>query len=82
MSSSVLHDRIPFSCIYPDEPTFFFVLRVFGSTCFIQNLQPGLDKLESKSIKCVFVVIHELRNMCFDPVYCKFYTFTDVTFFK
>jgi len=34
MSSSVLQDKIIFSCLYPEKPTIFFVARVFGSICF------------------------------------------------
>jgi len=55
LSSSVLQNKISFSCMYPDKPTFSIVHRVFDSTYFVQNLQPGLDKLKPIAIKCVFV---------------------------
>jgi len=51
----MLHDKIQFSCMYSDKPNFSVVLCVFGSTYFIQNLQPGLHKLEPRGIKCVRV---------------------------
>ena len=50
MPFSVLHDRTLFSCMYPDTPIFSVIPRVFGSTYFVQNLQPGLDKLEPRAI--------------------------------
>ena len=55
MSPFVPHDKIPFHCLFSDKPTFSVVPRVFGSTCFIQNLKPRLDKLEPRAIKCVFI---------------------------
>jgi len=54
MSSIVLHDKIFFSRFILIN-LFFIVPRVFDSTCFLQNLQPDLDKLEPRTIKCVFV---------------------------
>ena len=50
MLSPVLHDRIPFSCMYSDKPTFSVISLVFGSIYFVQNLQPELDKLELRAI--------------------------------
>ena len=84
MSSSVLHDRIPFSGMYPDKPTFFVAPRAFSSTCFVQNLQPGLDKLESRAIKCVFVCYSQTQKgyRYFAPVHHKFCTSIDVTLFE
>jgi len=83
MSSSLLHDRILFSCIYPDKPTFSVVPCVFSSTCFAQNLQPTLDKLEPRAIKCVFVDYSPQKGYrCFDHIHCEFYTYADVTFFE
>ena len=35
MPSSVLHDRIPISFMYPDKPTLSVVPLVFGSTCVL-----------------------------------------------
>ena len=44
-----------FSCLFPNKPSFFMTSRVFGCTCFVQDLSPGLHKLSPTSIKCVFV---------------------------
>ena len=32
--SSVLHDQIPHSLLFPDQPLYFLPPRVFGCTCF------------------------------------------------
>ena len=44
MSSFVPHNKIPFSCMYPDKYIFSVVPRVFGSTCYVRNLQSSLNK--------------------------------------
>ena len=36
--------------------------RVFGSTCFVHNMSPGLDKLSARSIKCVFLGYHRSQK--------------------
>ena len=55
MSSSVIDKISPFSCIYPNKTSFSMTLRIFGCTCFVQDLSSGLDKLSPRFIKCVFV---------------------------
>ena len=46
MPSSVLNKRSLFSCLYANKIPFSMTPRVFGCTCFIQDLSPGLDKLD------------------------------------
>ena len=41
MPSSVLHDQIPHSLLFPDQPLYFLPPRVFGCTCFVHILTPG-----------------------------------------
>ena len=55
MPSSVLKNTIHHSIIFPHEPFHPLPLRVFGSTCFVHNFNPGLDKLSPRSHKCVFL---------------------------
>ena len=55
MSSSVLHDQIPHSIIFPNQPLFCLPPRVFGCVCFVHILTPGQDKLSAKATKCVFL---------------------------
>ena len=40
MPSSVLHDQIPHSLIFPEQPLYFLPHRVFGCTCFVHILTP------------------------------------------
>ena len=40
MSSSVRNGIILFTCIYPNGSVFFMAPRVFGCTCFVQDLSP------------------------------------------
>ncbi|RVW82293.1 Retrovirus-related Pol polyprotein from transposon RE1 [Vitis vinifera] len=49
MPSSVLHDQIPHSLLFPDQPLYFLPPRVFGCTCFVHILTPGQDKLSAQS---------------------------------
>ena len=40
MPSSVLHDQIPHSLLFPDQ-RLYILPRVFGCTCFVHILTPG-----------------------------------------
>ena len=55
MPSSVLHDRIPHSLLFPNQPLYSLPPRVFGCTCFVHILIPGQDKLSAKTAKCIFL---------------------------
>ena len=55
MPSSVLHDQIPHSIIFPNQPLFCLPPCVFGFVCFVHILTPGQDKLLAKATKCVFL---------------------------
>ena len=37
MPSSVLHDQISHSLLFPDQPLYFLPPRVFGCTCFVYS---------------------------------------------
>jgi len=41
MPSSVLDKISSFSCLYPNKTPFSMIPRVFGCTCFVQDLSPG-----------------------------------------
>ena len=53
MSSSVLHDRIPHSILFPNQPLFRLPPHVFGCVCFVHILTPGQDKLSTKATTCL-----------------------------
>ncbi|RVW45079.1 Retrovirus-related Pol polyprotein from transposon RE2 [Vitis vinifera] len=48
MPSSILHDQIPHSLIFPTQPLYFLPPCVFGCTCFVHTLTPGQDKLSAR----------------------------------
>jgi len=58
-------------------------LRVFGHTCFVQDLSPESEKLSPQSIKCVFIGYSRTQKgyQCYDPFTRKYFV-TDVTFFE
>ena len=55
MPSSILHDQIPHSILFPNHPLFCLPPRVFGCVCFVHILTPGQDNLSAKATKCVFL---------------------------
>ena len=40
MSSSISHDQIPYSILFPNQPLFCLPPRVFGYVCFVHILTP------------------------------------------
>ncbi|RVW28583.1 Retrovirus-related Pol polyprotein from transposon RE1 [Vitis vinifera] len=57
MPSSVLHDQIPHSLLFPDQPLYFLPPRVFGCTCFVHILTPGQDKLSAKAMNFAHSIV-------------------------
>ena len=49
MSSSFLHNKIPHSILFPNQPLFRLPPCVFGCVCFIHILTPRQDKLSAKA---------------------------------
>ena len=43
MPSSSIKNKIPHSILFPKETLFHVDPRIFGCTCFVHNLSPGLD---------------------------------------
>ena len=84
MPSSVLHDEIPHSILFPNQPLFCRPPRVFGCVCFVYILTPGQDKLSTKAMKCVFLCYSWLqrgyRCHCLDTH--RYFVFADVTLFE
>ncbi|KAJ9701155.1 hypothetical protein PVL29_006480 [Vitis rotundifolia] len=74
MPSSVLHDQIPHSLLFPDQPLYFLPPRVFGCTCF----------LSAKAMKCLFVGYSRLQKgyRCYSLETHRYFISTDVTFFE
>lgn len=84
MPSSSINNKVPHSILFPKEPLFHINPRVFGSTCFVHDLFPGLDKLSPQAIKCVFLGYSRLQKgyRCYSPVHNRYYVSADVTFFE
>nr|CAN76199.1 hypothetical protein VITISV_032532 [Vitis vinifera] len=82
MPSSILHDQIPHSLIFPTQSLYFLPLRVFGCTYFVHTLTPGQDKLSAKATKCIFLGYSRLQNgyHCYYPDTHRYFLFADVTF--
>ena len=70
--------------IFPHDPLFHVSPKVFGCTCFVHDLSPGLDKLSVRSIKCVFLGYSRLQKgyKCYSPTTKRYYMSADVTFFE
>ena len=84
MPSSVLHDQIPHSLLFPDQPLYFLPPRVFGCTCFVHILTPGQDELFTKATKCIFLGYFRLQKgyHCYSPQTHRYFLSVDVTFFE
>ena len=84
MPSSTLDNQVPHSVLFPHEPIYSLPLRVFGSTCFVHNLGPGIDKLSARSHKCVFLGYTRSQKgyKCYSPSMRRYIISTDVTFFE
>ncbi|RVW50746.1 Retrovirus-related Pol polyprotein from transposon RE1 [Vitis vinifera] len=84
MPSSVLHDQIPHSLLFPDQPLIFLPPRVFGCTCFVHILTPGQDKLSAKAMKCLFLGYSRLQKgyRCYSLETHRYFISADVTFFE
>nr|CAN76133.1 hypothetical protein VITISV_036298 [Vitis vinifera] len=84
MPSSVLHDQIPHSLLFPDQPLYFLPPRVFGCTCFVHILTPKQDKLSAKAMKCLFLGYSRLQKgyRCYSLETHRYFISADVTFFE
>ncbi|XP_073224857.1 uncharacterized protein [Cicer arietinum] len=82
--SSVLDGNIPHSVLFPHTPLHPLPPRAFGSTCFVHNLSPDLDKLSARSLKCVFLGYHRSQKgyHCYSPTLHRYVTSAGVTFFE
>jgi len=83
MSSSILNKSSLFSCLHANKTPFSVIPRVFGCTCFVQDLSSGLDKISPRSVKCVFIGYYrtQKRYRCYNPFTRKYLVSAYVTFF-
>ena len=83
MSSSVLHDQIPYSILFPNRPLFHLPSCVFGCVCFVHILTLRQDKLSAKATKCVLLGYSQLQcgYCCYSPYTHRYIVSADVNFF-
>ena len=55
MPSTVLGGQIPYTVLSPDAPLFHPPTKIFGCVRYVHILGPRSDKLDPRSIKCVFL---------------------------
>ena len=84
MPSSILHNQIPHSLLFSNQPLYFLSPRVFGCTCFVHILTPGQDKLSAKAMKCLFLGYSRLQKgyRCYSLETHRYFISADVTFFE
>ncbi|RVW77227.1 Retrovirus-related Pol polyprotein from transposon TNT 1-94 [Vitis vinifera] len=84
MPSSILHDQIPHSLIFPTQRLYFLPPQVFGCTCFFHTLRLEQDKLSAKATKCIFLGYPRLQKgyCCYSPNTHRYFLSADVTFFE
>jgi len=68
--------------LFPHESLHPLPPKVFGSTCFVHNFNPGLDKLSGRSHKCVFLGFTRSQKgyKCFSPSLNCYFISADVSF--
>ena len=84
MPSSILNWATPYHQLFPNNPLFLIDPKVFGSTYFVQDVRPHVSKLDSKSLKCIFVGYSRVQKgyRCYCPTFRSYFVSTDVTFFE
>ena len=80
MTSSVLQNKIPFFILYSDID--LFISKDFGSLYFVHNHSPYKTKLNSKSLKGIFLGYSRTKKdyKCFCPSIGRYILFADLTF--
>ena len=84
MPSSVLHDKIPYSILFLNQPIFCLPSRVFGCVFFVYILTFGQDKLSTKVTKYVFLGHSRFQRgyHYYSPDTHRYFISIDVTFFE
>ncbi|KAJ9685079.1 hypothetical protein PVL29_017204 [Vitis rotundifolia] len=84
MPSSILHNQIPHSLLFPDQPLYFLTPHVFCCTCFVHILTLGQDKLSARATKCIFLGYSRLQKgyRCYSSETHRYFLSADVTFFE
>ena len=84
MSSSVLNWATPYHQLFPNNPLFPIDPKVFGCTCYVQDVRPKVSKLNPKSFKCIFVGYSRIQKgyRCYCPTIRRYFVSSHVAFFE
>ena len=84
MPSSVLNWTTLFQTLFPHKSLFPIKPRVFGCTCFVRDVRLYVFKLDSKSLKCIFLGYSRVQKgyRCYCPSLCRYMVSIDVTFLE
>jgi hypothetical protein len=84
MPSSVLAGATPHSILFPSHSLFPIEPHIFCCTCFIRDVQPGVSKLDPKSLKCVLLGYSRLQKgyRCYSPELDRYLVSSDISFFE
>lgn len=52
---SILNGHIPYFVLSPPQFLFPIAPKIFGCTCFVEDVRPRATKLDQRSLKCAFV---------------------------
>ena len=82
MTSTILSGQIPYTALSLDAPLFHLPPKIFGCVCYVHILGPGSDKLDPRSIKCVFLGYSHTQKgyRCYSPTLRRRFISADVTF--
>ena len=79
--SSILNGVTPFQTLLPHKSLFPIEPRVFGCTCFVQDVRPHVSKLDPKSLKCIFRSYSRVQKgyRCYCPSLRNYLVSVDVS---
>ena len=84
MPSSVFNWATPYHQLFPNNPLFPIDPKVFECTCFVRDVCSQVSKLDSKSLKCIFVGYSRVQigYRCYCPPLRRYFVSTDVAVFE
>ena len=84
MPSAPLGSEIPLRRLCPNKELFSLPPKVFGCVAYVQDLNPSLDKLAPRSLRCVFVGYSRTQKgyKCYHPPNRRYVVSADVTLFE
>ena len=82
MSSAILGGQIPYTVLSPNAPLFHLPPKIFSCVCYVHILGLGSDKLDPRSIKCVFLGYSQTQKgyRCYSPTLRRHFISANVTF--